>query len=35
VVLTVVGWRDANGITWNIPESEQLPRQWNSLFPVG
>ena len=30
VVLTVVSWRDADGITWTIPESERIRTQWTS-----
>ncbi len=32
VVLTVTGWRDAEGTTWTIPEEDRLPRQWTRLF---
>ena len=28
VVLTVTGWKDVDGISWTIPESERVPRQW-------
>lgn len=35
VLLTVTGWKDADGIVWTIPESERLTRQWTQLFPVG
>ena len=28
VVLTVTGWKDADGVKWTIPESERVPRQW-------
>ena len=37
VVLTVTGWKDADGVTWTIPESERIPRQWvspNILPPI-
>ena len=30
VILTVTGWKDTNGISWTIPESERVPRQWVS-----
>jgi len=28
VILTVTGWKDADGIAWTIPEEERVPRQW-------
>ena len=28
VILTVTGWKDTDGVTWTIPESERVPRQW-------
>ncbi|MBR2855030.1 MAG: Ig-like domain-containing protein [Clostridia bacterium] len=31
VILTVTGWRDIDGVTWTIPESERVPRQWVSM----
>lgn len=34
VVLTVTGWRDAEGVSWTIPESERLPRQWVRMTPI-
>ena len=30
VILTVTGWKDSEGVTWTIPESERVPRQWVS-----
>ena len=30
VILTVTGWKDVEGVTWTIPESERVPRQWVS-----
>lgn len=27
-ILTVTGWKDIDGVTWTIPESERVPRQW-------
>ena len=33
VILTVTGWRDTDGVTWTIPESERVPRQWTRLWP--
>ena len=33
VILTVTSWRDTNGVTWSIPEGEQVPRQWTRLTP--
>ena len=34
VVLTVTSWRDNNGVTWSIPQSEQIRTQWTRLFPI-
>lgn len=34
VVLTVTSWRDTSGVTWSIPESEQIRTQWTRLFPI-
>ena len=31
VVLVVTRWTDAEGVTWTIPESERLHRQWTNL----
>ena len=28
VLLTITSWRDSEGITWYIPESEQIRTQW-------
>ena len=28
IVLTVTGWKDVDGVSWTIPESERVPRQW-------
>ena len=28
VVLTVTGWRDADGVTWTIPEGDRVTRTW-------
>lgn len=36
VVLTITGWRDADGHAWTIPEGNRMPIQWTriqSLFP--
>nr|AHF24015.1 transglutaminase domain-containing protein [uncultured bacterium Contig1756] len=33
VILTVTGWRDTESITWKIPETERVPRQWTRLTP--
>ena len=38
VVLTVTGWKDTDGVSWTIQESERVPRQWvstemYSLYP--
>ncbi len=30
VVLTVTSWKDAEGVTWNIPETEQVKIMWPS-----
>ena len=32
VVLTVTGWKDADGYSWSIPESEQVHTQWTRLM---
>ena len=31
VVLTIISWRDADGYTWTIPESDRLQIQWTNL----
>lgn len=31
VVLTVVSWKDADGYTWKIPESDRVRTQWTLL----
>ena len=31
VVLTIVSWKDADGYTWTIPESDRLQIQWTKL----
>ena len=33
VVLTVVSWRDTNGITWNISEENQVKTDWFAYSP--
>ena len=35
VVLTVTGWKDVDGGTWTIPESERVPRQWVNPYALG
>ena len=35
VVLTVTGWKDTDGVTWTIPETERVPRQWVSTDMYG
>ncbi len=32
VILTVTGWKDVNGVSWTIPETERVPRQWVSPY---
>ncbi len=32
VVMTVTGWRDTDGYTWTIPESERIRTQWDRVF---
>ena len=32
VILTVTGWKDVNGVSWTIPETERIPRQWVSPY---
>jgi hypothetical protein len=32
VALTVTSWRDADGYTWSIPESEQFRSLWTRVF---
>lgn len=34
-ILTVTGWKDINGVSWSIPESERVPRQWVNPILLG
>ncbi len=31
VVLTIISWKDADGYTWTIPESDRVQIQWSNL----
>ena len=34
VALTVTSWKDSEGVTWTIPESERIRTTWTRLAPV-
>ena len=33
VTLTITGWKDDNGVTWTIPQSERVHTQWYRRGP--